>query len=143
MSELRKDSNSSIVTNASSTTSNTPLPAQANHNLTLENLSKDMIKSTGDYINGEIDVCIADYKLLEQMNKAVTEKYKNLTKYSSSISSEMDKLNEAYAALMPMLTQIDQVEKCIGDLEESANKLDVYSKKLEAKFKQFSEKNAK
>ncbi len=141
MSESRKESNSSILTNASSTTSTTP-QQQVTTQTTLEYLSKDMIKSTGDYINGEIEMCIADYKLLEQMNKAVTEKYKNLTKYSSSISSEMDKLNEAYGNLMPMLLQIDQVEKCIGDLEESANKLDLYSKRLEAKFKQFSEKNS-
>ena len=110
-------------------------------NATLEQLSKEMIKSTGDYITGEIDMCVADYKLLEQMNKAVTEKYKNLSKYSGSISDQMDKLNEAYANLMPMLTQIDEVEKCVGHLEQSAAKLDAYSKRLELKYKQFAEKN--
>jgi biogenesis of lysosome-related organelles complex 1 subunit 2 len=118
-----------------------PTQVSSQNNVNLEHLSKDMIKSTGEYISGEIEMCIADYKLLEQMNRAVTEKYKNLTKYSSSISSEMDKLNEAYAALMPMLSQIDQVEKCVSELEESANKLDSYSKRLEAKFKQFTEKH--
>jgi biogenesis of lysosome-related organelles complex 1 subunit 2 len=127
------------VESSISTSSGQPPVIQSN--VILEHLSKDMIKSTGDCISGEIEMCIADYKLLEQMNKAVTEKYKNLTKYSSSINSEMDKLNEAYAALMPMLSQIDQVEKCVSELEESANKLDSYSKRLEAKFKQYTEKH--
>ncbi|CAF0828073.1 unnamed protein product [Brachionus calyciflorus] len=106
----------------------------------LEQLSKDMIKSTGDYIKEEIDICISDYKLLEQMNKLVTDKYKNLTKYTTGISSEMEKLNEAYATLTPLLSQIDEVEKCVGELEQSAAKLDAYSKRLDTKFKQFTEK---
>lgn len=106
----------------------------------LEKLSKEMIKSTGDYIKEEIDLSISDYKALEQMNKLVTEKYKNLTKHSSNISNEMNKLNESYATLLPMLSQIDDVEKCVAQLELSAQKLDAYSKKLEAKYKQFTEK---
>lgn len=109
----------------------------------LDQLSKDMLKSTGDYIREEIDMCITDYKLLTQMNNSVCEKYKNLTKYTSSISSEMEKLNESYSALMPLLSQIDEVEKCVNELEQSANKLDSYSKRLEVKFKQFCEKNYK
>lgn len=109
----------------------------------LEHLSKDMLKSTGDYIKEEIDLCISDYKLLTQMNKTVCEKYKNLTKYTSNISSEMEKLNESYTALLPLLSQIDEVERCVSELEQSANKLDSYSKRLETKFKQFCEKNYK
>lgn len=109
----------------------------------LEHLSKDMLKSTGDYIKEEIDICISDYKLLTQMNKTVCEKYKNLSKYTSNIGSEMEKLNESYTTLLPLLSQIDEVERCVSELEESANKLDSYSKRLESKFKQFSEKNYK
>ena len=53
----------------------------------------------------------------------------------------MEKLNEKYATLLPLLVQIDEVEMCIGELEMSATKLDAYSKRLDAKFKQFIEKN--
>lgn len=106
----------------------------------LEELSKEMIKSTGDYIKGEIDICIADYKMLEQMNKLVTEKYKSLNKNSTNIISEMEKLNEAYLNLTPLLAQIDMVEKSVDELETTASKLDAYSKRLETKFKQFTDK---
>lgn len=107
----------------------------------LEDLSKQMIQSTGDYIKSEIDICIADYQMLEKMNRSVEEKYKILSNVSANISVEMEKLNEQYAHLLPLLAQIDEVETCVGELEQSANKLDQYSKKLETKFKQFVEKN--
>lgn len=106
----------------------------------LEELSRDMIKTTGDYIKGEVDVCIADYKLLEQMNKMVMERYKGLGVNSQNIMKEMEKLNEAYAHLQPLLGQIEYVEKSVDELEATANKLDAYSKRLEAKFKQFTDR---
>jgi hypothetical protein len=104
-------------------------------------LSEEMLKSTGEYIKGEIDMCIADYKTLEKMNTTVAEKYKSLSTISSSINDEMSKLNETYATLVPMLNQIDDLESCVNQLEQAANKLDAHSKKLEIKFKQFQEKN--
>lgn len=106
----------------------------------LEELSRDMIQSTGEYIKGEVDVCVADYKMLEQMNKLVTDKYRGLSLNSSKIMTEMDKLNEAYAQLVPLLGQIESVEKSVDELELTANKLDAYSKRLEAKFKQFTDR---
>ena len=113
----------------------------AKNNQILDELSREMIKTAGDYIQTEIDYCVSDYKILERMNKMVTEKYKNLDKNSANISHEMSKLNEAYATLLPLLSQINDVEKCITELEQSANKLDAYSKKLESKYKQFAEKH--
>ena len=92
-------------------------------------------------VKGEIDLCVTDYKVLENMNRSVQEKYKNLSRVSGNISIEMEKLNEKYATLLPLLVQIDEVEMCIGELEMSATKLDAYSKRLDAKFKQFIEKN--
>lgn len=106
----------------------------------LEELSREMIKSTGEYIKGELDVCAADYKMLEQMNKLVTDKYRALSGQSGKIITEMDKLNEAYAHLVPLLSQIESVEKSVDELEVTSNKLDVYSKRLEAKFKQFTDR---
>ena len=109
-------------------------------NKIFEHLIKEMIETTGEYVKSEIDLCAADYKALEKMNKAVTERYRDVSKYTSSIGSEMQKLNESYANLTPMLAQIDDVEKCVSELEISAGKLDNYSKRLEAKYKQFTEK---
>ena len=108
----------------------------------LNELSKEMLKSTGDYVNMEIDICIADYKTLEKMNTVLNDKYKSLADVSSSINVEMTKLNETYTNLKPMLAQIDDLENCVTQLENSANKLEIYSKRLEIKYKQFQEKNS-
>lgn len=113
----------------------------SNSDKILQDLSKEMLRSTGDYIKSEIDMCVADYKVLEKMNRSVEEKYKNLSSVSGNINIEMEKLNEKYVNLLPLLSQIDEVELCVTELEASAGKLDVYSKKLETKFKQFIEKN--
>jgi len=107
----------------------------------LDELSREMIQTAGDYIKTEIDICVSDYKVLERMNQMVTEKYKNLDKNSASITNEMKKLNEAYDNLLPLLSQIDDIENAIIGLEQSANKLDVYSKRLESKYRQFAEKH--
>ncbi len=107
----------------------------------LDELSREMIQTAGDYIKTEIDICVSDYKVLERMNQMVTEKYKNLDKNSASITNEMKKLNEAYDNLLPLLSQIDDIENAITGLEQSANKLDVYSKRLESKYRQFAEKH--
>ena len=50
----------------------------------LEQLAKEMIKNTGNYIQFEVETCINDYKTLEKMNKLVTEKYQNYTDLSKS-----------------------------------------------------------
>ena len=111
-------------------------------NQLIEQLSKEMIESTADYIRGEVDICVADYKALEQMNKAITEKYRGLSGYSSAINEQMEKLNDAYTNIKPLLTQIDDVEACLTELEQSTSKLDAYSRRLESKYKQFAERKA-
>ncbi len=109
---------------------------------TMGELSKEMIQKTGDYIKGEVDCCIADYQVLEQINKSIMEKYKTLNSHSTNIDKEMSKLSQAYANLLPLLSQIDNVEKMISDLEISSHKLEQYSKRLESKYKQYAERLA-
>ena len=113
---------------------------QEESNKIFEHLIKEMIESSGDYIKSEIDTCIADYSTLEKMNRTVIQRYKEVSKHTAEVSAEMIKLNESYAILLPMLSQIDEVEKCVASLEQTTAKLDNYSKRLEAKFKQFTEK---
>ena len=129
----------SSATNVTASTSDN-LASSKNAQI-LDELSREMIQTAGDYIKTEIDICVSDYKVLERMNQMVTEKYKNLDKNSASITNEMKKLNEAYDNLLPLLSQIDDIENAITGLEQSANKLDVYSKRLESKYRQFAEKH--
>ena len=137
----RTASSSLSSSSQSEPTSNKP-KGNVNEDEQLERLSKQMLESTGEYIRGEIEMCVADYKALEKMNRMVTSKYKGLGPYSKSITEQMAKLNEAYTNLQPLLDQIDDVEKCLNELEQSATKLDVYSKRLETRYKQYVEKRA-
>jgi hypothetical protein len=109
-------------------------------NKIFEHLIKEMIESTGEYIKAEVDTCVADYKALERMNRALTDRYVDMSKQTASIRTEMTRLNESYTDLLPVLAQVDDVEKCVDTLEQTTIKLDAYSKKLEQRFKQFSEK---
>lgn len=108
----------------------------------LEQLAKEMITNTGNYIEFEVETCVNDYRTLEKMNKQVTERYQKYTDLSKSISNEMIELNQCYDNLYPLLAQVNDIEKCVGDLEQAATRLDAYSKKLEAKYKQFSDKRS-
>jgi biogenesis of lysosome-related organelles complex 1 subunit 2 len=106
----------------------------------LETLANEMITNTSNYIKYEVETCINDYKTLEKMNTQVTERYLNYTDLAKSVSNEMIELNHCYNNLYPLLAQVSDIEKCVGDLEQAATRLDAYSKKLEAKYKQFSDK---
>lgn len=110
-------------------------------NKIFEHLIKDMLETSGDYIKGEIDLCIADYETLEKMNRTVADKYKEVSDYTVNIAGQMKKLDDSYAELLPMLSQIEDVKKCVDSLEETTTKLDNYSKRLELKFKQFTERH--
>ena len=137
-----KERTASSSISSSSQSEGRPRGGQENEDELLERLSKQMLESTGDYIRGEIEMCVADYKALEKMNRMVTNKYKGLGPYSKSIIDQMTKLNEAYTNLQPLLAQIDDVEKCLSELEQSANKLDVYSKRLETRYRQYVERRS-
>jgi hypothetical protein len=106
----------------------------------LEHYAKDMIANTGNYIKSEMEICSADYKTLERMNRSVAERYANYTDLAKSISSEMTELNECYDHLFPLLVNINDIEKAVSELETAIVQLDVYSRRLETKFKQYMDK---
>ena len=62
----------------------------------LPKLTQDMIHSNGEYIKSEVDLCIADYKSLESMNKLVKERYLNYSNLAEAISNEMVDLNSSF-----------------------------------------------
>ena len=105
---------------------------------TFEKLSGEMLQATGEYIKAEMDTCVADYVLLEKMNRGLAEKYRKLTQSSSTICKEMLRFSKVYDELGPMLCKIEDVESAIGELERAAAKLDSYTKRLEVKSKQLA-----
>ncbi|KAL4239341.1 biogenesis of lysosome-related organelles complex 1 subunit 2 [Mactra antiquata] len=98
-------------------------------------LCRETFKKTAEYMKGELEGTIEDYKLLETMNKVTVSKYSEMKNSATEIGTSLQELNEKYKNLQPFLDQIDQIEDSVSTLEQAAYKLDAYSKRLEAKFK--------
>ncbi|GFR78354.1 biogenesis of lysosome-related organelles complex 1 subunit 2 [Elysia marginata] len=98
-------------------------------------LCRDTFQKTAEYLRGELDGTIEDYKLLEKMNTVTSSRYSEMKHIALSISGALKSLNEKYQSLQPYLEQIDQIEESVATLEQAAYSLDQYSKRLESKFK--------
>ncbi|KAK3761614.1 hypothetical protein RRG08_040309 [Elysia crispata] len=98
-------------------------------------LCRDTFQKTAEYLRGELDGTIEDYKLLEKMNTVTTTRYSEMKHIALSINGALKSLNEKYKSLQPYLEQIDQIEESVATLEQAAYALDQYSKRLESKFK--------
>lgn len=98
-------------------------------------LTKLTFEKTSDYLEGELEGTLEDYKLLEEMNRITITKYSDMKQIAANVSKALKELNDKYKSLQPYLEQIDQIEESALKLEQAAYKLDAYSKRLEAKFK--------
>ncbi|XP_045214540.2 biogenesis of lysosome-related organelles complex 1 subunit 2-like isoform X2 [Mercenaria mercenaria] len=98
-------------------------------------LCRETFKKTAEYLKGELEGTVEDYKLLETMNKVTVSKYSEMKNSAADIGTALQALNEKYRNLQPFLDQVDQIEDSVSSLEQAAYKLDAYSKRLEAKFK--------
>ncbi|KAF6030683.1 BLOC1S2 [Bugula neritina] len=99
-------------------------------------LTRDAFVKVAEYLNGELDDSIEDYTMLEKMNRVTSSKYTDIKALVSSVNSSMQDLNAKYDSLQPYIDQIDDIELAVNALEQSAFKLDAYSKQLEARFKE-------
>ncbi|KAL3876338.1 hypothetical protein ACJMK2_034199 [Sinanodonta woodiana] len=104
-------------------------------------LCKETFKRTAEYLRGEFDGTIDDYKLLETMNKITIAKYSEMKQIAGNVAHSLQDLNEKYKSIQPFLDQIDQIEDNISTLEQAAYRLDAYSKRLEAKFKSLEKRS--
>ncbi|CAL1529847.1 unnamed protein product, partial [Lymnaea stagnalis] len=93
-------------------------------------LCRETFQKTAEYLRGELDGTIEDYKLLERMNKVTMTKYSEMKHIALSISGALKELNDKYKSLQPYLEQIDQIEESVTTLEQTAYSLDQYSKRL-------------
>ncbi|PVD39166.1 hypothetical protein C0Q70_01794 [Pomacea canaliculata] len=93
-------------------------------------LCHETFQKTAEYLRGELEGTIEDYKLLEKMNKVTICKYSEMKHIALSIGSALHDLNEKYKSLQPYLDQIDAIEESVAALEQAAYSLDQYSKRL-------------
>lgn len=106
----------------------------------LQHLCNDMFSKIALYINGEVDASVEDYKLLEKMNRVAIEKYDGMYEMAKATGDNLHRLNQKFEDLQPYLDQIEVIESSVSSLEQTAYKLDAYSKRLEERFKRIDRK---
>ena len=94
----------------------------------------DMLAKVAAFVEGEADMSIEDYRLLEAMNLAAADRYKGMAEYSAGLVAFADRLQSKCDELIPQLAQIDVLEAQVGELEGAVAQLDSYSRRLERKF---------
>lgn len=133
--DICSESSSETFDSSFSEVNTPPVSVRKEKPVTLEESCDHMIEKIADYLNGELAATSADYKLLETLNKMSIEKYQDMCQTTDSLKGSMEHINERYKLLAPYLKQIDLLEESVLKLEQTAYKLDNYSKQLEVKFK--------
>ncbi|KAL1390337.1 hypothetical protein pipiens_012420 [Culex pipiens pipiens] len=117
---------------STSTSSFEPFDA---HDPNLSRLATKMFQKTGEYISAELSSTVDDYKLIENMNRAMMGKVAEMKQMSEAIGVKNQELNRKYEELQPLLQKIDDIEATVDKLEAAAYQLDSYTIRLENKFK--------
>ncbi|EDW78913.1 uncharacterized protein Dwil_GK11252 [Drosophila willistoni] len=105
------------------------------HDPNLSRLATKMFRKTEDYITHELNAPLEDYKLLEEMNKATIEKYKDMRQIAENLNGSTNELSLKFQQLAPLMQQIDEISDTVDKLEAAAYKLDAYSIALENRVK--------
>ncbi|CAD5122212.1 unnamed protein product [Dimorphilus gyrociliatus] len=106
----------------------------------IEKLCKETFNKTSLYLEGELKITAEEYLLLENMNRTTTKKYDEMRMIAKQVDLSLKELMEKYNSLQPFLEQLDQIEKSVTSLEQTAYQLDAYCKKLETKYKKLERK---
>jgi len=131
----RRLENEKLSTSTSSFEALDPHDPQLNH------LASLMFNKTADWISSELETTADEYKLIQQMNQCTAGKYSDMQQITGNIAKGVTQLNEKYTELQPCLDQIDQIDESVERLYQAAIKLDAYSKRLEAKYKELEKRN--
>ena len=73
--------------------------------------------------------------------RATASKYSDMQQITGNIAKGVHQLNGKYKDLQPYLDQVDQIDESVERLYQAAVKLESYSKRLEAKYKELEKRN--
>jgi len=87
------------------------------------------------YLQGCIQGSTDDFKLLEEINCATSNRYSDLESVAHVIASRLSQMQSKYDELKPLLEQIDEIDEVSRQLEETTGVLENYLFTLEQKLK--------
>ena len=90
-------SSSSICNNADASSSKNVIPASD---------FSTLLKKMAAYVEGEAEVSLEDYRLLQEMNIAAAEQYSGMAEYSAGLVATAERLQARCAEVLPQLQQV-------------------------------------
>ena len=64
-----------------------------------------MLAKMAAYVEGEAEISVEDYRLLQSMNLAAAERYGNMAEYSAGLVTFAERLQSKCDDMMPQLAQ--------------------------------------
>lgn len=81
-------------------TSTSSFEALDPHDPSLSRLATKMFHKTNEYISHELNTCLEDYRLLEDMNKATISKYSDMNQIAENLTASSADLKQKYEELV-------------------------------------------
>lgn len=81
-------------------TSTSSFEALDPHDPSLSRLATKMFHKTNEYISHELNTCLEDYRLLEDMNKATITKYSDMNQIAENLTASSADLKQKYEELV-------------------------------------------
>lgn len=83
-----------------STSTTSSFEALDPHDPSLSRMATKMFQKTNEYISHELNTCLEDYKLLEDLNKATMSKYSDMNQIADNLIESSDGLRQKYEELV-------------------------------------------
>ncbi|CAK5073148.1 unnamed protein product [Meloidogyne enterolobii] len=101
----------------------------------IKRLAKQCSNKVNEYIQGQIQSSIDDYKLLEQMNDVTAQRYKDMQHVAETVGGRIAQLQQKYEDLKPFLDQINEIDEASKRMDQAVTMLDNYLAVLETKIR--------
>lgn len=83
-----------------STSTTSSFEALDPHDPSLSRMATKMFQKTNDYISHELNTCLEDYKLLEELNTATMSKYSDMNQIADNLIESSEGLRLKYEELV-------------------------------------------
>jgi biogenesis of lysosome-related organelles complex 1 subunit 2 len=99
----------------------------------LEEATAELLAKAEAYLRLEAEAPLSDLRCLERMNRLTAAKYDELAQSVQGFETFQEELAKRAQELTPVLDEIDAMHDAVLKLEQAAEQLDAYSRRLEAR----------